>query len=154
MACINPNSPEFKEILSKVNNPLLAEIEMDKGTVPITQEIPGNTNNTFPSRIIPDFSERVKNFFSNQGFEINYDELKNYPDFINIERGIDLIQKAVYLHSTDTVPEKEAVILGLHLLKKTVEVVNLKNNIKAWDKYTELKNKHIRSLRSNGYYGD
>ena len=30
MACINPNSPEFKEILSKVNNPLLAEIEMDK----------------------------------------------------------------------------------------------------------------------------
>ena len=45
MACINPNSPEFKEILSKVNNPLLAEIEMDKGTLPITQEMPGNTNN-------------------------------------------------------------------------------------------------------------
>ena len=30
MACINPNDPRFQEILKRVNNPLLAEIEYDK----------------------------------------------------------------------------------------------------------------------------
>jgi hypothetical protein len=36
MACINPNDPKFKEILARVGNPLLAEIEFEKLT---TEEI-------------------------------------------------------------------------------------------------------------------
>lgn len=31
MACINPNSPEFKAALERTGNPLLAEIEVDRG---------------------------------------------------------------------------------------------------------------------------
>ena len=34
MACINPNDPIFKEILARVGNPILAEIEFDQMTEP------------------------------------------------------------------------------------------------------------------------
>ena len=30
MACINPNDPKYKEILERVGNPLLAELEFDR----------------------------------------------------------------------------------------------------------------------------
>ena len=30
MSCINPNAPEFREILERVGNPLIAEIEYDR----------------------------------------------------------------------------------------------------------------------------
>jgi len=30
MACVNPNAPEFREILERIGNPLLAEIEHDR----------------------------------------------------------------------------------------------------------------------------
>ena len=34
MACVNPNDPTFKEILARVGNPILAEIEFDEMTEP------------------------------------------------------------------------------------------------------------------------
>ena len=30
MACVNPNAPEYREILERVGNPLLAELEYDR----------------------------------------------------------------------------------------------------------------------------
>lgn len=30
MSCVNPNAPEFREILERVDNPLLAELEYDR----------------------------------------------------------------------------------------------------------------------------
>ena len=33
MACINPNDPAFQEILARVGNPILAELEFDKQNI-------------------------------------------------------------------------------------------------------------------------
>ena len=44
MACINPNTPEFQEMLSKVGgNPLLAEMELDVKIKPQVEELFNST---------------------------------------------------------------------------------------------------------------
>lgn len=70
MACINPNSPEFKEILLKVNNPLLAEIEMDKSiTTDDITSIKNNVSNNNTSSINTTTIQEANNFDTKQNIE-------------------------------------------------------------------------------------
>ena len=60
MACINPNSPEFKAALEETGNPLLAEIEVDSITVEeevIPEAAPKTSSKTIA--LVNDFLKRI-----------------------------------------------------------------------------------------------
>ncbi len=57
MACINPNDPAYQEILARVGNPILAEIEFDKQTTP--KEIISSTASPKTIAMINDFLTRI-----------------------------------------------------------------------------------------------
>lgn len=57
MACINPNDPAYQEILARVGNPILAEIEFDKQTTP--EEIISSTASPKTISMINDFLTRI-----------------------------------------------------------------------------------------------
>jgi hypothetical protein len=57
MACINPNDPAYQEILARVGNPILAEIEFDKQTTP--EEIISSTASPKTIAMINDFLTRI-----------------------------------------------------------------------------------------------
>lgn len=66
MACINPNDPAYQEILARVGNPILAEIEFDK-----QQQIKSGVEKLFESN--PELANQV---YEASGF-INSQELEN-----------------------------------------------------------------------------
>jgi hypothetical protein len=57
MACINPNDPAYQEILARVGNPILAEIEFDKQTP--SEEILSSTASPKTIAMINDFLTRI-----------------------------------------------------------------------------------------------
>lgn len=71
MACINPNSPEFKTALERTGNPLLAEIEVDKLDF-IRPEImlQKKSDITLPSQASPKTLSLIKDFLKQVGVDI------------------------------------------------------------------------------------
>lgn len=71
MACINPNSPEFKTALDRTGNPLLAEIEVDKLDF-IRPEImlQKKSDITLPSQASPKTLSLIKDFLKQVGVDI------------------------------------------------------------------------------------
>ena len=57
MACINPNDPAYQEILARVGNPILAEIEFDKQN--ISEENIPQTASPQTLALIKDFIKRI-----------------------------------------------------------------------------------------------
>lgn len=61
MACINPNSPEFKAALEKTGNPLLAEIEVDVMT---------KAEEVQPEKLSPKVASAVRDFLKRIGVDV------------------------------------------------------------------------------------
>ena len=66
MACINPNDPGFKEILARVENPLLAEIEFEKQQEGGMLQLKGTEGSTASPKTVA----AIKNFLKQIGVDI------------------------------------------------------------------------------------
>ncbi len=70
MACVNPNDPLFKEILDRVENPLLAEIEFDfvnegEQEIKLSMDAPTTVASTI-FELEPDITdEKLKSIYDN-----------------------------------------------------------------------------------------
>ena len=66
MACINPNDPGFKEILARVENPILAEIEFEKQQGGAMLQLEGSEGSTASPKTVA----AIKNFLKQIGVDI------------------------------------------------------------------------------------
>ena len=89
MACINPNDPMYKEILARVGNPILAEIEFEK-----QQEISARIENEMGESYWKNIYTN-KRLFNREEFEnVSIPGIKNkfQPDYYNIYHGTNSYQ--------------------------------------------------------------
>ena len=131
MACINPNSPEFKEILLKVNNPLLAEIEMDKSI---------STNDTNPT----DSNTSALENKLIDGFLKDFNITATEYESLKTELGIDaysmsdLITKSIAYEQGESILPEVAYFAYSMLGKQNSKLRSeLKYLVNKWDKYKE-----------------
>lgn len=149
MACVNPNSPEFKATLEEVGNPLLAEIELDE------QEISLQIEGAPVSKASPETIKRLKEAAKQMG--INIEDLATYAKKSGLEtnsvNGVaDLVKGTIAIAIG-----KEDVALGeelVHIASAIVEQVNpdlMTQMIKEIGKYKIYK-QTFDEYKDNKYY--
>lgn len=115
MACINPNSPEFKAALERTGNPLLAEIEVDQQGM---LQLPGTEVATASSKTIA----LVKDFLKRIGVDIKVLQQIEVNGVKQDANGAAmLMQKLVQVvegKEADALPE-EAMHFAVSIIKQT-----------------------------------
>lgn len=115
MACINPNSPEFKAALERTGNPLLAEIEVDQQGM---LQIPGTEVATASPKTIA----LVKDFLKRIGVDIKVlQQIEVNGVKQNANGAAMLMQKLVQVvegKEADALPE-EAMHFAVSIIKQT-----------------------------------
>jgi hypothetical protein len=109
MACVNPNNPQFKELLSRLGNPLLAELEFDELTspklsIPIDNVSVEDTSDV-RREIQDDLNEFQRLVRSNNGTPPTTFKVGDYRTWMRNERGLyDLVDEEsgdIYLRDYD-----------------------------------------------------
>lgn len=116
MACINPNDPAFQEILARVGNPILAEIEYDKQTA----------KESVPQKASPKLISLVKEFIKQIG--VDY---KVVSDVVVDGKKLDsdsvalIMQKLIQVvdGKEDTELPEEAMHFAVAIIKQTNPVL-------------------------------
>lgn len=150
MACINPNSAEFKATLEEVGNPLLAEIELDKPEISLQLEEVSPVSVASPETI-----KRMKDAAKQMG--INIEDLATYAKKTGMEtnsvNGVaDLARKtvAVALGKEDVALTEEIVHIATAIIEQTNPdlVTQMIKEIGKYKIYKEV----FEQYKDNKYY--
>lgn len=123
MACVNPNDSNFKEVLKKVRNPILAEIEFEKQIElyddlrkTIKGIISGDTKN-----VTIDFTNSIYDLLSDKGLEIlknNNISEENFNTEFNKE-----LSKSKFSNWFESVIDDILRILGIEKLNNIIDSI-------------------------------
>ena len=123
MACINPNSPEFKAALERTGNPLLAEIEVDKlDYIRPDMMLQMEDVGTLPSEASPKTLKLIKDFLKQVGVdvrtltEINVNGVKQ--DANGVAQIMQKLISVVEGREAQALPE-EAMHFAVAIIKQT-----------------------------------
>lgn len=145
MACINPNTPEFKAALERTGNPLVAEIEID--SLPSKDDV-DNIISSQPN-LKNDLENRLKDYLSSINVDVQV--INNLQERLK-EKGLnsdavavsDILHKAVFLdsekYSTLDFAEEVATFaiefMGAANHPEASPLIKTAlNNIEKWEKY-------------------
>jgi hypothetical protein len=144
MACINPNDPSYQKILTRVGNPILAEIEFDK-TQQVLLQLPKEGQKVFSPQLI----KLMKEFITQIG--VDYKLVQNIVvNGVKYDaNGVALImQKLIQVAEgqEDVALPEEAMHFALEIIKQT--------NPKLYQQLLKEINDHPKLNEVIALYGD
>lgn len=133
MACINPNSPEFKSALEETGNPLLAEIDVD---------LEEPQKESLEQKLIDGFLK---------DFNITATQYDNLKEDVGIDgvTAADLVTKAIAYQKGESILPEVAYFAYSMLGKQNNKLRSeLRYLINKWDKYNDRFNYHSNTLKN------